>query len=306
MSLFSPVDMSEILSSGVVEKDIERDMFTHMNMINAKSYFPQHKTEEILMRQQQFQLMRLKKENRFSTPKGLPVFRPSSASKSKRELYYRAMGYPRDEETTMPYNNRWTRNSTFIHDAVQRDLLYANELLDNPMFTVQMMDKGEYGMLPAWEQTVQNYKVIQHRGVEFVISGMMDGILTYNKTGESIGFEYKTRSNDAWQVHNMKQPSPWHIAQCTAYSLLFETAEGEPLTDYLLTYEGVAKDKWQAGATALRDVKAFHVKISERRRQNMLNRFADVVDAIEAEELPKPEPSRCFFCQYKSQCGGGC
>src|SRR5699024_4927895 len=301
MSLTQSVDRKKILNT---ETELENAMKTHMNKINAKSFFPKYEPEEILLRQKQYELWRMKKENRFKTPKGLIKFTPSSASKAKRDLYYKALRVPEDESDNAPFNNRWTRNSTAVHETVQRDLLYAPYLMDNPTFTVNMLDKGDFGMLPAWEKALESYKIHEHKGKKFVISGMMDGILTYEKTGQAVGFEFKTKTNDSWQVHNMKKPSQAHIQQCVAYSLIFETPEGEPLNDYLITYEAVPKDKWTSGVTALQDVKAFHIHITERQKTNLLNKFAEVVECTETGELPPIEKSKLLFSNYKSRYKG--
>lgn len=300
MSLVKTVDREKI-TKNMQENELEKAIKNHFNMINANSYFPKYEPEEILLRQNQFGLWRMKKENRFRVPKGVVKFTPSSASKAKIDLFYKALRVEEDDSLNAPFNNRWTRNSTAIHDAVQRDLLYAPYLLENPLFTVNTVNKNGFGELPAWEKALESYKVHEHNGKQFVISGMMDGILTYQKDGTTVGFEYKTKTNDAWQVHNMKKPSPAHIKQCVAYSLVFETPEGEPINDYLLTYEAVPKDKWLAGATALNDIKAFHIHVTERQKKNLLDRFADVVEHVETGEIPEIEKSKIMFSPYKSR-----
>lgn len=306
MSLVQGINRKEVLD---VESELEKAIKQHFNLINKNSYFPKYKPEEILYRQKQFELWRMQKENRFKTPKGLVKFTPSSASKAKIDLFYKALRVKEDESTNAPFNNRWTRNSTAVHETVQRDLLYAPYLLENPQFTVNMVeakfgegeDAVDFGLLPAWEKNIETYKIHEHKGKRFVVSGMMDGILTYNKTGMAVGFEYKTKSNDAWQVHNMKKPNPAHVSQCVAYSLVFETPDGQPLNDYLLTYEAVPKDKWLSGAGALNDIKAFHVHVSDRQKTNLLNRFADVVEHVESGEVPAVEKSKIMFSPYKSR-----
>lgn len=301
MSLTKPVNVKEIPQATELEKGIK----SHFNKINTNSFFPKREVEEILLRQKQYEVWRMEKDNRFRVPKGLIKFTPSSASKAKRDLFYKALRVPEDESDNAPFNNRWTRNSTAIHETVQRDLLYAPYLMENPEFTVQMIDKGEFGLLPAWEKAVEGYKIHQHNGKEFVVSGMMDGILTYEKDGRSVGFEYKTKTNDAFQVQRLKKPSQAHIQQCVAYSLIFETPDGKPLNDYLLTYESVAKDKWLAGASAVQDVKAFHIQVSDRQKKNLLNKFAEVVDYIEKDTLPPVEKSKLMFSNYKSRYNKG-
>ena len=190
MSLIKPVDMQKVADSNeymgvyrppkIEQTDVfELDIQKHFDLINEKSYFPKYKVEEILLRQQQYELWRMEKGNRFTVPEGLVKFTPSSASKAKRDLFYKALKVKPDESTNAPFNNRWTRNSTAIHGTVQRDLLYGNHMFKEPLFTVNMVDKGEFGLLPAWEKNIEAYKIIEHKGVKFVVSGMMDGILKH-------------------------------------------------------------------------------------------------------------------------------
>lgn len=301
MGLITGVDSKEITRTNGLENSLK----SHFNMINTKSYFPKAHVEEVILRQKQFELWRMSKENRFKVPEGLVKFTPSSASKCRRELFYKALRAPQDDVQNAPFNNRWTRNSTAVHEAVQRDLLYAESLLKNPAFTPQMIEKEGFGLLPAWEKVVEDYKVIEHKGVKFVVSGMMDGILTHNKDGSTVGFEFKTKTNDCMQVQKMKKPSAAHIQQCVAYSLIFETPDGEPINDFLLTYEAVPKDRWDSGSSAYDDLRVFHIQVTKRQKTNLLNKFADVAAMVEDGEIPKREVSKCLFCPYKGFCAKG-
>jgi CRISPR/Cas system-associated exonuclease Cas4 (RecB family) len=279
--------------------EVANQLKLHMNMINQKSYFPKPEVEEILLRQKQYELWRM--ENRFKTPEGLVKFTPSGASKCKRELFYKALRMKQKSDNA-PFNNRWTRNSSAIHEATQNDLLYAKWLMENPLFTVNMVENENFGLLPAWEKNIETYKIYEHKGVKFVVSGMMDGLLNYEKTDKTYGFEYKTKTNDNYQVHKLKKPAPHHVSQCVSYSLIFDDENGDPLKDYILTYEAVAKDKWGSGVSALDDLKTFHVEVSERQRTNMLNKFAEVAEKVYNGELPDQERSKCLFCPFKHIC----
>lgn len=278
-------------------------MVEHFDAINAKSYFPKPAIEEILLRDMQHEIHMMK--NRFTTPEGLVKFTPSGASKCRRELFYKTLKARQDDIQQAPFNNRWTRNSSAIHKSVQHNLLYANTLLPKPYFSVLMVEKEGFGLLPAWEKNIEKYEVIEHNGVKFVVSGMMDGLLKVNSTGQTVGFEYKTKSNDSYQIEKMTKPSPQHILQCVSYSLIFKDENGEPVNDYILTYEAVAKDRWDKGEYALQDVKAFHITITERQKKSMLKKFSEVADMIYNGELPKQETSKCMFCGYKGICLGG-
>jgi CRISPR/Cas system-associated exonuclease Cas4 (RecB family) len=286
---------------------VANSLKAQINMVSTKSYFPEYEAEEVLLREKQFELWRMEKENRFRVPHDLVKFTPSGASKCRRELFYKALRMEQDAVQNAPFNNRWTRNSTAIHGAVQRDLFYARYLLKNPVFEVLMTDnfKDKFGLLPAWERNIETYKKVEYKGVEFYVSGMMDGLLKNHKDGKTYGFEFKTKSNDSWQVHRLNKPSPAHVQQCVAYSLLFEDEEGNPVDDYLLTYEAVAKDKWGSGPTALEDVKVFHVQVTQRQKNALLKKWSDVARMVADGEVPKQETSKCMFCPYKTICLGG-
>lgn len=243
----------------------------------------------------------MKKENRFQVPKRFSKFTPSSASKCKRELYYKIKKMEQEDEN-QPYNNRWTRNSTAVHEAVQRDMLYAEKFIDSPDFSIQMIETEQFGSLPAWEKQIENYKIHRHDDQEFVVSGMMDGLLTHNPTGKTYGFEFKTKTNSSDQVHKMTKPAQHHIQQATTYSLIFEDETGRPLRDFFLVYEAVPKDKWGAGVIAWEDLKVFHVHITDRQRNNMLKKFAEVAKMVDDGELPDRQRSKCMFCPFKKIC----
>lgn len=305
MGLIKPVDVQEVLV-GAYGTELDNALKDQFNQLHQRSYFPKYKMEEILVRQAQYELWRMEKENRFTVPDGLVKFTPSGASKCRRELFYKAVKAQQDSIQQEPFNNRWTRNSSAIHSAVQRDLLYSNVLLKEPAFTMNMVETEHFGLLPAWEKNIETYKVIEHNDVKFVVSGMMDGLMTYNKTGQTIGFEFKTKSTDNYQIEKIiktGKPAPHHVQQCVAYSLLFENENGEPLNDFIIFYEAVAKSRWDAGKSAYDDIKGFHITVTERQKKNLLKKYADVASMVETGELPKQEVSKCMFCPYKGICG---
>ncbi|MPN25270.1 hypothetical protein SDC9_172677 [bioreactor metagenome] len=142
---------------------------------------------------------------------------------------------------------------------------------------------------------------IQHNGVEFAVLGMMDGILTY-KDGSEIGFEFKTKSNSIGQVGNfkMKAPAPYHLEQCTAYSLLFG------MDEFILMYESVAKDQWKVkeDKEPKMDIRTFYYKATAEDRKALLDKFSYVTKAVAAGVIPDKELDKCMFCPFKKLCEG--
>ncbi|MDQ0976678.1 CRISPR/Cas system-associated exonuclease Cas4 (RecB family) [Neobacillus niacini] len=262
----------------------------HIEAVNSKDYFDIVEVEELLLKEQAHAIEVMKTPKTY--PKELARFSPSSSDKCERELFFKANKAEKDEDTGHPFQRRWTRNSTAVHGAIQRQLLEAEIVVENPDFVVLRLENG----LPAWEKNIEDWKVIEHNGVTFVLFGMCDGILQY-KDGTKVGFEYKTKSNSVAQIKQLKEPSPSHRLQCVAYSILFGVDE------WLITYESVAKDKWTTNENARPDFKIFYTRITEQDRTILLNKWARVAEKVDTGYVPAPNPSKCMFCPYKKVCG---
>lgn len=293
MSLLSkPTDLTEKVrekrkSVGRGE-ELVKAFTKHIEDVNSKDYFDILEVEELLLKQQVNEVAVMKAKKTY--PKDLPRFSPSSSDKCERELFFKAMKAEK-EQVGFPFQRRWTRNSTAVHGAMQRQLLEAEIVLDSPEFKVVRLDNG----LPAWEKNVEDWKVIEHNGVSFVLFGMCDGIMEY-KDGSKVGFEYKTKSNSVAQIKQLKEPSPSHRMQCVAYSLLFGVDE------WLITYESVAKDKWTTGEDARPDFKVFYHKVEEWEKKALLDKWARVAEDISTEMVSIPNTSKCLFCPFKTVC----
>ena len=185
---------AERLKKRVLEQDTERGnrlagaLYNQMNEIHSVDFYPDYELEKLLLKQKEHDLEKIKNFERL--PEGLIAFSPSSVSACSRGLVFKANKEEKDEVQRFPYQRRWTRNSSAVHEAVQRDLLYCEKILNNPIFTVERLETG----LPAWEQNIKTAKVIEHNGVKFVLNGMCDGILKYNPDNSRVLFEFKTKS----------------------------------------------------------------------------------------------------------------
>lgn len=223
-----------------------------------------------------------------------PTFSPSSIDKCKRELFLKFKNYPKDGVTNIPYQSRWLRNSTLVHEGVQKDLLYMEKFCKNPRLLLKKTDTG----LNAWEENIKTVKTFEHKSYKLAIVGMMDGILQDVKTGKEIGFEFKTKSNSVAQVGNYKMKTVFetHAKQCIAYSLLFG------IEDFVMMYEAVAKDQWYKGTDAKTDVRTFDLQVTEDMKLELLDRLAEICESIERDKAPAKESNKCLFCQYKQAC----
>jgi hypothetical protein len=222
------------------------------------------------------------------------TFSPSSASKCERELYLKALKLQKDETSMYPYQRRWTRNGSAVHGAVQRDLLYGEKFVKDPAYSVLRTKEGR----PAWEKNIKHVKQFEHNGVGFQLFGMMDGVLVYNPDGSKVGFEFKTKSTTLAAIgsYKMKDAQDSHKQQCIAYSLLFG------IDEFIILYESLAKDSWNAGADAKPDLRPFYIKVTEEERNELLDKFATVAKMFYNKSVPKPDFSKCIFCPYKSYC----
>lgn len=239
------------------------------------------------------ELQNLQKPKFVKFERGLVTFSPSSASKCKRELFYKALKVDKDEQVMFPYQKRWVRNGSAVHGAVQKDLLYAELVLPKPRFTVERMPNGT----PAWEHNLKDVKQVEHNGIRFQLFGMMDGVLKY-QDGSRVGFEFKTKSTTLGAIgdYKMKDAQDGHKEQCVAYSILFDVDE------FLLTYESLAKDGWTKGKEAKSDIRPFYFKVTEQDRIALLDKFAEVAEMVADAEIPKAEFEKCLFCPFKTKC----
>ncbi|MGG0487232.1 PD-(D/E)XK nuclease family protein [Priestia aryabhattai] len=293
MSLVSkPTDLRDkVLNKKKSEKRGDRlveALVNQINAINSIDYFNVLEVEELLLKEHAHAIEKMKTYPKF--PKGMVRFSPSGASKCERELFFKAVKATQDEKTGHPFQRRWTRNSTAVHGAMQKQLLESEVLLDGPEFKVVRLSSG----LPAWEKNIEKTKIIEHNGVTFCIFGMCDGILEY-KDGTKVGFEYKTKSNSVAQIKQVKDIKQYQH-QLTAYSILFGVNE------WLVNVESVAKDKWSTGSIARDDFKVFYHKVSEADKKALLDKWARVAANVDDGELSKPDYGKCLFCPFKSTC----
>ena len=290
---------AERLKKRVIGHESERGqrlaggLFHQINALHSIDFFPDYGIEKLLLDQKEKELQAIKSYP--NLPKDLIHFTPSGASKCARELYYKANKMPKDEVLKFPYQRRWTRNASAVHEAVQRDLLYCEKhLTADKMFTVKRLENG----LPAWEQNIKTAKVIEHNGVKFLLYGMCDGVLEYVPDGSPVLFEFKTKSTTIGAVgsYKLKEPAEEHRTQSTAYSIMFG------IDEVLFMYESLAKDGWMKGEEAKPDFRTFYHKITAEDKKQLLDRFSMIAKSFYENELPPKEESKCLFCQYKTIC----
>jgi hypothetical protein len=221
----------------------------------------------------------------------LPTFSPSGASSSDRDLFFKIKEAQEDEQEFEPYQKRWVRNGSAIHDAQQRDLLYIEKYLEDAPFEVLRTKEGK----PAWERNTRTVKQFEHNGEKFQMYGMVDGMLYHKPTKKRIGYDFKTKSTTVAAVgdYKLKVPQENNLLQMIAYSLLFEVDE------YIIHYESLAKDGWTKGKEARNDMKVFHVKITDEMRNDVLDKFARITKMAREGIIPPRELDNELFSKYK-------
>jgi CRISPR/Cas system-associated exonuclease Cas4 (RecB family) len=225
----------------------------------------------------------------------LITFSPSSADKCERDLYFKMVeGYQEDGTVFHPYQKRWVRNGSAVHRAIQSDLAYMREYMPDAPYRIHLTPKNKY----AWERNTRKVKVFNHNGQTFQIYGMMDGLLEYTPTGELIGFDAKTKSTTIAAVGDFKLKSPQeaNVQQMVGYSLLFG------INRFIIFYESLAKDGWLKGSEARNDTKAFLVEITDKMRNDLLDKLSEMTKNIKAKEMPDGDFNKCIFCTFKSEC----
>jgi hypothetical protein len=224
----------------------------------------------------------------------LPTFSPSGADDCPRNLAFKVLEADEDETVMEPYQKRWVRNGSAVHEAIQRDLIYIEKYLENAPFEVCRTREGK----PAWERNTRTVKQFTHNGENFQIYGMVDGMLYYKPEKKRIGFDFKTKSTTIAAIgdYKMKAPQENNVLQAVAYSLLFDVDE------YIICYESLAKDSWNKGKEARSDLRVFHIKITDEMKTALLDKLAGITKQLREDILPAPDFSKCMFCKYKEVC----
>jgi hypothetical protein len=235
-------------------------------------------------------------------PKGTKYFSPSSANSDARELYHKLSKAPRDKNEDPPHRGRWKRLGTLFGDMIQTDLLYINKHYEKihgkkPEFTPETIEiKGK--RFPAWEKFAQKILWVEHRGHKIPILGQPDGILRHTDTRKLVGLEIKSKQTTAAQTskYSMRDAKEDHIKQCINYSIMYG------VDDFIILYGNLSKKGWfmsDEDYDKTPDIRAFHYTVTEKDRQDLLDYYADVLDAIKAGNPPKMNLDKWTFNNFK-------
>jgi CRISPR/Cas system-associated exonuclease Cas4 (RecB family) len=277
-----------------VQSEVSRDFHKMLDDFHGLNVNDDYKLDVQILQERIEQMTDGRSNLRGEWDESLPTFSPSGADDCERSLAFKLLEADEDETVMEPYQKRWVRNGSAVHEAMQRDLIYIEKYLPDAPFEVLRTKEGK----PAWERNTRTVKQFEHNGVRFQIYGMVDGMLWYKPRKKRIGYDFKTKSTTIATVgdYKLKVPQENNVAQMVAYSLLFDVDE------YIIHYESLAKDSWSKGKEARNDMKVFHIKITPEMQNALLDKLAGIVKQLREYTLPAPDFSKCMFCKYKEVC----
>lgn len=237
-------------------------------------------------------------------PRNVPYFSPSAANSDARGLYEKMRGAKKEITSRPPHQGRWTRLGTSIGDLIQRDILFAEKHYaryngENPPFRFDRNDLGE----PLFEDFAKVAKIIEHNGQSFALYGTGDGIMRVYvpELGREIriGLEIKSKQGTYSQTSGFsarKGPKEDHVKQCVCYSVMYD------VDYYVILYVNGSKKAWNMTEEEFDknpDILAFGLYISDEMREEVLDRFADIVDMANKGEAPALDLDKWTFNDFK-------
>lgn len=97
----------------------------------------------------------------------------------------------------------------------------------------------------------------------------------------------------------MREPNPDHVKQVVAYSVMYG------VDDFIIAYLNGSKKSWVMDEETYAknpDVRAFHVKVRDKDREELLGFFAEIVRRVSDNDPPKLDLNKWNFNGYKTAC----
>lgn len=231
----------------------------------------------------------------FPFEKGLPIFGPSSAGKSDRELYEKLRKSPKDNRDWTPNQRDWVGLGSEVGSYIQREIMLAERHFKRltgkePRFKFERTDRGE----PSFEHFRKVLHKIDYGGQRFALFGLPDGILEYTTNdGEvlRVGLEVKSSQKSYNDFKRLSQPKPSHEAQTACYSEMYG------LDYYVILYHFTAGRGWDEDFSRN---KAFGKYITAEERERMKMKLANVVSCAKCESPPPVDLLALKFNDYKT------
>jgi hypothetical protein len=231
-----------------------------------------------------------------------PYFTPSSIDMCPRANYLRLTGATRDKSGQPPHQGRWTRMGTAFGDVMQRDLLFIEKhwpriFGESAPFTVERNEHGE----PMWEQFARAVMPITHGDHTFSLFALPDGVLRHTATGKRVLVEFKSKQTTSSRTseYSMKGAEDKHADQTVSYSIAYN------VDDRIIVYGNLSKKAWfmtEEEYAKSPDLRAFHEEINNVARWEILDRCANILDAVAAKTPPPLDLDKWTFNGYKTAC----
>lgn len=224
-----------------------------------------------------------------------PLFSPSSAGKSDRELYEKANKAKKDSRVWTVNQRDWTGLGSAVGGYLQREVMLAERHFEKltgkpPRFRFERTERNE----PAFEHFVKKMHEVTYDGEQFAIFGLPDGILEYiTDDGEilRVGLEIKSFQKSWSSFKSHKEAKEDHRLQTVCYSEMYGL--DYVIVLYHLTY-GVDWFKHTESRS-----KTFGVYVTQDDRNNILAKYAGVTKAWRTKQAPPVDIFALRFNDYK-------
>ncbi|WP_353854763.1 hypothetical protein [Bacillus sp. Bos-x628] len=223
-----------------------------------------------------------------------PVFSPSNASKSDRELYEKARKSVRDPQNPTPNQRDWNGLGSQVGDYIQREILlierHFERLTGNkPKFRFERTERNE----PAFEHFKKVMHEVSHNGEKFAINGLPDGILIYTADDGKeyrVGLEVKSYQKSYVEFKKLVEPKKAHVEQVICYSDMYD------LDFYIIIYHLTHGVKWDK---ELNRNKTFGIEVQDDDRNRVFDKFSRISKAVRLSEPPPLDLFEWSFYEYK-------
>lgn len=167
-----------------------------------------------------------------------------------------------------------------------------------PRFVFEQNDFGE----PMFENFAKTNYITDHRGAHFAIGGKPDGIMLYTTDDGKIlrvGLEIKSKQTTYAMTSGYaarKGPKEDHVKQTYCYSLMYD------VDYYVILYVNGARKAWNMTPEEFEknpDMLAFGLHITDKDRREVLDYFANIVNAATNNTPPPLDLDKWLFLDYK-------